>query len=51
MAANTETRSTTLRSRISEHPQPALLWAGVAASLLPPAARLVSGSDESGAGR
>ncbi|MFB6221422.1 MAG: ABC transporter permease [Halolamina sp.] len=34
MAARTETRSTTLRARIAAHPQPAILWAGVALVLL-----------------
>jgi peptide/nickel transport system permease protein len=34
MATTTQTRSTTLRTRISAHPQPALLWAGVATFLL-----------------
>jgi len=34
MAARTQTRSTTFRTRIAENPQPAVLWTGVAAILL-----------------
>lgn len=42
---------TVAASLISSPTVELLLWGGVAASLLPPAARLVSGSDESGEGR